>query len=355
MARYSSIDALRGLTVAAMLLVNNAGDWDHVYPWLEHSEWNGCSPADFIFPFFLLIVGVSLSLALSAKLATPTSRSELSRAVVLRGARIILLGLVLHLIAHALIDGRGFRLMGVLQRIGCCFALVGLCHIFVRSARVQWGIIAALLLGYWALLCGLPGSQLLPQVNLADKIETLLLGARAYQFDPATGLAHDPEGILSTLPSLATVLLGVRAGEWLRNGQWRHLLIGGISALVLGGLWSCVFPLNKQLWTSSFVLWTAGAGMLAISLAHYLVDLKNWPPVGKSFGINAIAAYAGSWIGICLLYGTGAFAPIYRLVVESSGGHSSDEFTSLLFSLAFTGVFALLMKVMALRGWRIVI
>ena len=354
MARYSSIDALRGLTVAAMLLVNDAGDWDHVYAWLEHAEWNGCNPADFIFPFFLLIVGVSLSLAFAAKMDAGGNLDQLKKTVVLRGLRIIVLGLILNLIACALIDGRAFRVPGILQRIGICFTLVGLCHLTWQSARLQWSLICAILLGYWLLLWSTGGTAM--QINLADRIDTLVLGARAYQYDPLTHLAHDPEGLLSTLPSLATVLLGVRAGEWLRRDQLRQLIACGVAAVLLGGLWSLVLPLNKQLWTSSFVLWTGGFCMLAIALTHYLIDLRNWPAIGKSFGINAIAAYAGSWIGICILYGSGLFAAIYPALFERPFAAAvSPEFASFLFALAFTAVFALIMKIMALRGWRIVI
>ncbi len=354
MARFSSIDALRGLTVAGMLLVNNAGDWDHVYAWLEHAEWNGCNPADFIFPFFLLIVGVSLNLAFAAKIEAGGNLAQLKKTVMLRGVRIIVLGLILNLIAFLLIDGPAFRLPGILQRIGICFTAAGLIHLSWQNAKLQWTLITAILLGYWMLLWSSGGTA--PQLNLADRIDTLLLGARAYQYDPVTGLAHDPEGLLSTLPSLATVLLGIRAGDWLRRAQLMKLLAGGVTAVLLGGLWAMVLPLNKQLWTSSFVLWTGGFGMLAIALMHYLIDQRNWPAIGTSFGINAIAAYAGSWIVICILYGSGAFRAIYPVLFEAPFAHSvSPEFASFLFAVAFTAVFALVMKVMAVRGWRIVI
>jgi len=354
MARFSSIDALRGLTVGAMLLVNNAGDWDHVYAWLEHAAWNGCNPADFIFPFFLLIVGVSLNLAFATKIEAGGNLAGLKKSVILRGMRIIVLGLILNLVACMLIEGRAFRLPGILQRIGICFTLAGLIHLHWHSARAQWTLIVTIVLGYWLLLWSTGGTA--PQLNLADRIDTLLLGALAYQYDPATGLAHDPEGLLSTLPALATVLLGVRAGAWLRHGQIKQLITGGVAAVFLGGLWSLVLPLNKPLWTSSFVLWTGGIGMLAIALMHYLIDQHHWPAIGKSFGINAIAAYAGSWIGICVLYGSGAFSAIYPALFEAPFARSvSPEFASFLFATAFTAVFALVMKVMALRGWRIVI
>lgn len=352
--RLSSIDALRGLTVAAMLLVNNAGDWDHVYAWLEHAEWNGCTPADFIFPFFLLIVGVSLHLALAPKLERNTDLAQLSRSVVGRGLRIFALGIALHLIAYCLIEGRNFRLMGVLQRIGICFAIVGMIAIHVRSVKAQWLIIAGILLGYGALL--LSSGSLQPDLNLADKIDSLLLGKLAYSFNPLTGFAHEPEGLLSTLPSLATVLLGLQAGRWLRNGQAHYLWLAAVLALLAGYLSADLLPLNKQLWTPSFVLWTAGFAYLCMGLAHALIDRLGMPALGRSFGINAIAAYAGSWVATCVLAAGGWAEPVYRtLFAIPLATHFSPEFASFAYAAAFTGVFALLMWLFKQRGWRITV
>src|SRR5471030_245764 len=252
--RINSVDALRGLTVAAMLVVNDAGDWGHVFPWIEHADWNGCTLADFIFPFFMLIVGVSLNLALGRQRAASLELAPLSRAVLLRAARIVLLGLALHFIASLLLHGRAFRLLGVLQRTGICYAAAGMIALYLPKARAQWTILVAILLGYWALLSA--GGPLLPDVNLADRIDTALLGHLAYQYDPASGRAHDPEGVLGTLPALATVILGMRAGAWLREGQIRKLAAGGAAAAITGLAWSLILPFNKQLWSSSFVLWT---------------------------------------------------------------------------------------------------
>jgi predicted acyltransferase len=352
--RLNSIDALRGLTVAAMLVVNDAGDWGHVYPWLEHAEWFGCTLADFIFPIFMLIVGVSISLALGPKIEAAENRAELSRGVLLRGIRIVLLGIALHFIASLLLQGRGFRLLGVLQRIGICFAIAGLLVIHVRSARVQWGIFFAILVGYWALLTFT--GPLTPEYNLADRIDSALLGRLAYQFDPISGHGHDPEGVLSTLPALATVIFGLRAGAWLRAGKIRALLLAGISALIVAFAWSSVFPFSKQLWTSSFVLWTGGFGILAIVLAHQLIDVRGWPPIGRSLGINAIAAYAGSWLATCLLEGTGAMGPLYGSVFEQLLSPVIGPFmSSLAFALAFASFFWILMTLMRKYGWRFTI
>jgi predicted acyltransferase len=346
--RINSIDAVRGLTVAAMLLVNDAGDWSHIYPWLEHAEWHGCTPADFIFPVFMLIVGVSISLALGRQLDAGAAAAPLARAVLLRGARIVLLGVALNVISMLLLDGRGFRLLGVLQRTGICFAAAGLLAIYMRSARAQWAALSALLLGYSALLAA--GGSVEPGLNLADRIDTALLGSLSYQYDAATGLAHEPEGLLSTLPSLGTVILG------LRKGETRTLPIAGAAAMLLGWLWSLALPLNKQLWTSSFVLWTGGFGMLAIALAHRLIDVRGWPAFGRAMGINAIAAYAGSWIATCLLAYSGVLGPLYehgfRMPLTPLLG---PEGASAAFAACFTAMFWIAAAYAGKRGWRVTI
>jgi predicted acyltransferase len=352
--RIHSIDAVRGLIVAAMLLVNDAGDWSHVYPWLEHAEWHGCTPADFIFPIFLLIVGVSINLALGPRLEAGAATAPLARAALLRAVRIVLLGVALHGVAMLLLNGRGFRLFGVLQRTGICFAAAALLTIHVRSARAQWAVFVAILLGYWALLAA--GGSLEPGLNLSDRIDSALLGRLAYQYDAATGIAHDPEGILGTLPSLATVILGLRAGDWLRKGRTRHLALAGAAAMALGGLWSLALPLNKQLWTSSFVLWTGGFGMMLIALAHQLIDVHGWPALGRAMGVNAIAAYAGSWIATCLIEGSGLMEPLYaHLFSRPLAPIFGPRVASLAFAIAFTGVFWLAMAYAERRRWRITI
>ena len=358
--RINSIDALRGLTVAAMLLVNDAGDWSHVYPWLEHAEWHGCTPADFIFPIFMLIVGVSITLSLGRQLAAcppaqlPALQRAMTHAVLMRALRIVLMGVALHLVATLLLQGRAFRLMGVLQRTGICYGLAGLIAVYWRSARAQWCTVIAILLGYWALL--LSGGSLAPVSNLADRLDSLLLGALAYQYDPATGQAHDPEGVLATLPALATVILGLRAGDWLRQGRTRTLALAGAVAMLAGAIWALVLPLNKQLWTSSFVLWTGGFGMLAIALAHQLIDVWRWPALGRAMGVNAIAAYGGSWLATCLIEGSGLMRPLYQHVFKDPLTPIVGPWNaSLAFALAFTALFWAAAAYADRRGWRFTI
>ncbi|WP_372017814.1 acyltransferase family protein [Pseudoxanthomonas sp. 10H] len=347
--RFASVDALRGLTVAAMLLVNNPGDWGHVYPPLLHATWHGCTPTDLVFPFFLFIVGVSIALGMVPRVEAGAPRPALMRAVAVRSLRIIGLGLVLHLLAWWWLDTAHFRPWGVLQRIGLCFLAVGAAALWLRPRAQAWWL-AALLLGWWGLLAA--GGSLAPWHNLASRVDTALLGPWLYQFDPATGLGHDPEGLLSTLGALATTLLGLRAGAWLRRGRVRTLACAGVAALLLGLAWSTVLPLNKNLWTPSYVLWTGGWAMLALAAAHVLIDRRGWPAVGRSFGVNAIAAYAGSAVMVYGFAALGWWEPLYR---GGFAGWMTPRFGPYLPSLAFAAVFVgawwLVVRGMDRRGW----
>ena len=340
-ARFASVDALRGVTVAAMLLVNDPGDWSQVYAPLEHAAWNGCTPADLIFPMFLFIVGVSITLGLGPSTTT--------RAVLLRGLRIFALGLVLHLAAHLAMGTPAFRPMGVLQRIGICYAGAALLALHT-SVRTQWLVFAAILIGYAMLLFGAP---LTKDANLASQLDTLLLGRHAYEFDAATGRAHDPEGVLSTLPALATTLLGVRCGAWLQQRATRRLFVAGLLGLALGALVSMLQPFNKQLWTPSYVLWTGGISIAALLLTHHLIDQRGWPPIGRSFGINAIAAYGLAWLVVCALEGLRWGAPLYQAGFGWIVPLLGPKAASLGYAAAFVAVFWAGTGWLARRGVRI--
>lgn len=354
-SRLASIDALRGLTVAAMLLVNYPGSWSHVWAPLRHAKWHGATPTDFIFPWFLLIVGLSIGLAFGPKLdAGRTHDAALTRALLLRGLRIFALGLVLNLATWLLLDTRGFRLMGVLQRIGLCFACVGLIAIYLRSVRAQWAVLAALLLGYWALLAA--GGSLEPGANTADRVDHAVLGPLAYALDRNTGRYSDPEGLLSTLPAIGTTLLGLLASRWLRAGRISRLCAAGVVAVVAGGLWSLVLPINKALWTPSYVLWTGGFGLLAVALAHELIDRRGWPALGASLGVNAITVYAGSWLLFCALTAPGVLRWLYEhLFAQAITPVLGPEAASFAFAAAFLAPWCLLAAWARRRGWRITI
>ncbi len=347
--RYASVDALRGIAVAAMLLVNNPGDWAHVYWPLRHAEWHGCTPTDLIFPFFLFVVGVSLAVGLVPRLEGGADRRRLRRSAYLRAIRIVGLGLLLHALAFWWLEKDYFRPWGVLQRIGLCFLLAAAVALHLR-ARTQWLLIAGLLLGYWMLL-GLGGSYA-PLENLASRTDTWLLGPMNYQFDQTTGRGHDPEGLLSTLGALATTLLGLRAGEWLRRGQTGALLFAGVAALALGSLWSLWLPLNKNLWTPSYAVWTAGWAALALWLANALVDRRGAPALGRRFGVNAIAAYAGSAVMVYAMAGLGWWEPAYRIgFADWMTPVFGPYLPSLAFAAAFVGVWWLAVWWMDRRRW----
>ena len=339
-ARLASVDALRGLTVAAMLVVNDPGEWGHVYPPLEHAAWHGCTPTDLIFPLFLFIVGVSIALA------GPVT----TRAVVWRALRIVALGLLLHAAAHWAMGTPEFRPLGVLQRIGICYGCVGLLALHARP-RTQWLVFAVLLIGYGALLAW--GGPLTKAGSLASRFDTALLGRHAYEFDPVTGHGHDPEGLLATLPAIATTLLGVRAGAWLRYGSVRTLWAAVGVALLLGAVWAFWQPLNKQLWTPSFVLWTGGWSLAALALSHGLIDRLGAPPLGRALGVNAIAAYSGAWLMVCVLEGLHWGAPLYAQVFAPLTPALGPDGASLAYALAFTATWWVLMRVLAQRGVRI--
>lgn len=346
-SRVAAVDAFRGMTVAAMLLVNEAGDWDHVYAPLQHAQWHGCTPTDLVFPFFLFIVGVSIALNIGQRVDAGADAAALRRSVCVRAVRIFVLGLALHAVLHWLVGTRAFRPLGVLQRIGLCYAIVGLLAIDTKE-RVQWGVGAALLLGYWALLS--LGGPLTKEGNLASRLDTALLGRLTYQFDAASGIGHDPEGLLSTLPAIATTLLGLRAGAWLRNRHPQRLLQAAVTASVLGYLWSLVFPLNKQLWTSSYVLWTGGLALGTLWIGQTLVDRWRWPPLGRSFGVNAIAAYAGSWLMTCVLVGLHWKRPLYEHAFAWMTPSTGPYVPSLAYALAVVACWWGVVRLLDRRG-----
>ncbi|PHZ84824.1 acyltransferase family protein [Paremcibacter congregatus] len=304
--RLLSLDVLRGLTVIGMVVVNSAamfsveGERD-AYALLLHASWNGATLADMVFPFFLLIVGVSIPFALSSL----KERQGLERKVFLRllwrGSLLFLIGVVLAAYFFDPDGERQFRIMGVLQRIGIVFFAAAVIFM-VTGWRAQLMITAALLLGYWG-MCLLPfpdgGTDLgVPGQNFVHWVDRLILGQRLYVTEGP--YPYDPEGLLSSLPGIAQALIGVLVGQVIRRkgAMESHLgtlfIAGGLMALAGWG-WSYVYPLNKALWSSSFVLYTSGLGILLLALLIYVIDVRGWKagwtPPCAAFGLNAITAY----------------------------------------------------------------
>lgn len=292
--RIRSLDVFRGLTIAGMILVNCPGN-DGPYRFLAHAQWNGCTFADLIFPAFLVIMGISVSLSLGRRLQTGTERAHTLGQAFRRAAAIFFLGVVVSLVMMPQLGV--FRLPGVLQRISVCYFV---CAALFLYATPHGQAVAAgtLLLGYWLLLTTIPApgrapGDLSPDGNLASYVDRLYFGTNMF------AETHDPEGILSTLPAIATSLIGLLAGQWLagRHGprdQARGLLLRGLFAVVVGLLWSAWFPLNKNLWTSSYALFSGGLALFGFAVCHYLTEAEHLRAWGRPFeilGRNALASY----------------------------------------------------------------
>lgn len=295
-----------------MLLVNDPGSWGAIYPPLRHAAWHGWTPTDLIFPFFLFIVGITTHLSLSARRGRGDTESALVRQVLRRGTIIIVLGLLLSAFpfvpAERLIH---LRIPGVLQRIGVVYLCTGLL-VLKTSPRTQAVIAATLLVGYWLLLTVVPvpgvGPATLtpPDATLAAWLDRLLLDGHLW----AETKTWDPEGPLSTLPAIATGLLGAVAGRWLTRPEpiaerLNRLFSAGAIALVAGLVWNWVFPINKNLWTSSYVLFTAGMAAMALATCIWLIEVRKvtgWSRPFVAFGVNPIVAFAGSEMMARLIY-----------------------------------------------------
>jgi predicted acyltransferase len=304
--RLRSLDVFRGATIALMILVNNAGDWDRTYRALLHAPWHGWTAADLVFPFFLFILGAAIPFALGSRRGgTPFELAAVHRKVLRRAAILFALGLALIWFPYYTVDWSRARIPGVLQRIALVYLAAALAYLHLRPrGRALLGL--GLLGGYWAAmkLVPVPGfgaGDLSPAGNLAFHLDRLVLGAHVWRYSPGPG---DPEGILSTLPAAGTALAGIFAGELFRSQraarQRLALLLGwGSAGVALGLALAPLFPINKNLWSPTFVLFTAGAAALALAAAYAVLDLARitrWAAPFAAFGTNAILAYVGSGV-----------------------------------------------------------
>jgi predicted acyltransferase len=361
--RFVSLDVFRGATIAGMLVVNTPGTWEHAYPQLLHSDWNGWTYTDTIFPFFLFIVGVSMAFSFSRRLAEGAGRGALLLHTLRRAAIIFGLGLGLNTLSFFLFHRPQVRIPGVLQRIGLCFFFAALIYLFFGRGGLLPAA-AVLLAVYWALMTFVPvpgygTGRLDVEGNLAAWLDRAILGAHTWKHNPG----WDPEGLLSTLSAIATTLFGIAAGEWLRlpSGWGRKLaglMAGGAIAFSLGLLWGTSFPINKNLWTSSYSLLLSGLAAICLALCLWIVDVKGWKAWAKPFvwlGTNAIALFVLSTLGTLLLLwikitgDDGKRRSLYGATYRTVFSHFTDpRIGSLLFALAYlavwTAVFALLYR-----------
>jgi len=331
--RLLSLDVFRGLTIAGMLLVNDPGTWSAIFPPLEHAEWNGWTPTDLIFPFFLFIVGITTHLSMSARRARGDDDPALMKQILRRGIIIYLLGFAMAMFPfyqwgtiQSLPNATAWdrivyriehvRLLGVLPRIAIVYICAGLLTL-KTSLKQQIIIIATLLFGYWFAMTLLPvpgenaiGAQLLHthDRNLAAYLDRLILTTNHTWTGSVT---FDPEGPFSTLPAIATAMLGVIAGTWIARKdkplleRISGLFAAGAIGMVVGLMWNWSFPINKNLWTSSYVVFTAGMACVTLATVMWLVDyagVKWWTKPFVVFGVNPIVAFVGSGVMARLVY-----------------------------------------------------
>jgi predicted acyltransferase len=319
--RLISLDVLRGLTIASMITVNNPGSWEYMYAPLQHAEWNGCTPTDLIFPFFLFMVGVAVWFAF--KKFDHAVNKETSKKILKRTFLIFIIGVGLNwfpffrYLSPEETGGFGAMLMkafanlripGVLQRIALAYGAGAFLGLWIKDYKKTLAVIAVLLFGYWAMLAiDGPHNFFGPDNHLVGRIDLAIFGQNHIYTDHIDGkeVHFDPEGLLSTIPSIATVLLGFLLGQFIDKAKSHkklviQLLIAGTAMVAAGYLWDLGFPLNKKIWSSSFVIFTAGWATIFMSLFIYVIDVlgyKMWAHPFLVFGLNPliIFVFAGVW------------------------------------------------------------
>jgi predicted acyltransferase len=363
----ASLDALRGITIAGMILVNNPGNWNAVFEPLTHAFWDGCTIADVVFPFFLFILGAAMPFAFSRRTSRGHTRRDLYRRIGRRTAVLIVLGLILNAVASLPAAG-SMRIPGVLQRIAVVYLAAAVIVMDATPAQ-RVVIIAVLLLGEWALLVWVPScsgpTDLGQQHNLGSCIDRAVFGRHTLT---TTG---DPEGILTTLPAIATALVGSFAGDWLRSERVaattrvKGLALCGLAAVSIGLIWASVLPLNKSLWTGSYVAVTAGLAAVMLGMCYLLVDVSGHRAWARPFlwlGFNPLAIYFLSeftghlsdetWLRIGAQSTTPRswlFWDVFRPLLPSRIG---DEWVSLLYALITVSVWTAIAGLFYRRGWR---
>jgi len=337
--RLLALDVFRGATVAAMLLVNDPGSWSAIYPPLAHAAWNGWTPTDLIFPFFVFIVGITTQLSLAARRARGDDERAIRRQILRRAALIFLFGFLVNgfpFFTWGTVDGvadpsfwqrfvdrlHHWRILGVLQRIGLAYLVSALIATRVRL-RTQVAVTAVILVGYWMVMTvfPVPGSDGTLGYLLLDKPEATMAAYwdRVFLDWTRFGLGNhvwvgsrtwDPEGILSTSGAIGTALLGNIAGWWLGRERAlpervNGLFAAGALAMMIGLMWHWVFPINKSLWTSSYAVFTAGLACVSIGTIMWMVDIQGWRRWTKPFviyGLNPMVAFVGSGVLARVIY-----------------------------------------------------
>ena len=351
-SRLLSIDVMRGITVGFMILVNNNGQNELAYRAMNHSPWNGFTPTDLVFPTFLFIMGVSIVLSFGAQKARSTPKSEQLLHILRRFVLLVLLGLVVNGFPFFHLDT--LRIYGVLQRIAVCYLLASLLQLLTNRVAPRVVLLVLALAGYWVMLRWIPvpghgmpvrDFPLLDKdINFVAYVDRHIFPHRLYEG------TRDPEGLLSDLPSFASTLLGMIAGWWLTTARpsmdkFKALAISGVLMLAAGLLWSQSFPINKKLWTSSYVLYAGGWSVLILAACYFALEIKQWK--GRwtypwlVFGTNAITAYVLSELlsSAVSVFHVNASQSFQQFVYSGLFYHvGTPAFGSLVYSILFAAV-----------------
>lgn len=309
--RLLSLDIYRGITIVFMIIVNTPGSWQYVYGPLRHADWHGCTPTDLVFPSFLFIVGVSMWFSMK-KYGHSLNYRSVSK-ILYRTVIIFAAGFLIHLFPFVGKDLSAVRILGVLQRIALAYGIASVLCLIVR-ANYLWLVSVFILLAYWGLLYFWGGHDPYSlDGNAVLKFDLMVLGKEHLYH--GFGIPFDPEGLLSTIPSVATVIIGYITGSILGRGPAELkkviiLIFFGILLTAAGLVWNIWFPINKPLWTSSYVLYTSGLSILILSLLYLLIDvfrLRGWTGFFRAFGMNALFIYivASLWTKLMLIIEVG--------------------------------------------------
>jgi predicted acyltransferase len=352
--RLVSLDAFRGATIASMMVVNNLGSYSTAYPFLLHAQWHGWTFTDTIFPFFLWIVGVAMTFSYARRVERGDDQRKLLLHTFRRAAVIFLLGLLLN--GFPRFDLSSIRIPGVLQRIAVCYLIAGVILLYTKL-RAQIVFTAAFLAVYWMLMTLVPVPGFGPGVltregNFSAWVDWKLLAGHMY----SQTRTWDPEGIVSTLPAIATTLLGVLTGHLLRSrmaqaekAAW--MAVGGALFMWAGALLDLYMPINKMIWTTSYSLFMAGLAALALACFYWLVDVQGWRRWARPFaiyGMNAITVYVLSGLLARIMGMTGWKRAVYSAVFTPL---FSPRDASMLYGVAVSLVLFLVAWVMHRRGW----
>lgn len=309
--RLISLDVFRGITIAGMILVNNPGTWSAQYPALKHAAWNGCTPTDLIFPFFLFIVGVAITFSLTKRKERGDDHSDLIKQIFRRSLTLFGLGLILNSFPFfkfsdgiELMDFSTLRIMGVLQRIAIVYFVASWMFLKMNGKQLIYAG-SAILIFYWLAMTiipvpgfGMPDLSIRPEgtaTNLAAWIDEIILGSHVW----SNSAPWDPEGLFSTIPAIATALMGVLTGKLLRRdtdkiNKTALLFIAGNFSMLAGYVFDMWFPINKSIWTSTYVLYTGGLALNFLAVSYWLIDIKGYKKWSKPFhvyGMNAITVF----------------------------------------------------------------